>query len=91
MDSLMNLPFKFCEKELNENDQAIQYDIFNHWICINCNKVNCIDYKLLQNSNDRWHCILCCSKIFTFYSMKSNKNYFMYVSKFHNSNKPVSQ
>ena len=52
----------------------------------NCNY---FDYKFLQNSNNPWYCILCCSQIFPFNSMKSNKKFTMHVSNFHNNNKPV--
>ena len=64
-------------------------DLCDYWIHINCNNLDYTDYKFLQNSNDPWYCILCCSQIFPFNSMKSNKNLFVYVSNFHNNNKPV--
>ena len=49
-----------------------------------------IDYKFLQNSNDPWYCILYCSQIFPFNSMKINKNFSMCASNFHNVNKQVN-
>ena len=63
-------------------------ELCNYWIHINCNNLNYIDYKFLQNSNDSWYCILCCSQIFPFNSMKSNKIFSICVSNFHNNNKP---
>ena len=86
MTSSINFPCKVCGKNVNDNDQAIQCELCNYWIHINCNNLNYIDYKFLQNSNDPWYCILCCSQIFPFNSMKSNKNFSMCVSNFHNNN-----
>ena len=34
------------------------------------------------------YCILCCSQIFPFNSLKSNKDFSICVSNFHNNNKP---
>ena len=73
-------------KNVNDNDRAIQCEFCNYWFHINCNNLNYIDCKFLQNSNDPWYCILCCSRIFPFNSMKSNKNYSISVSNFHNNN-----
>ena len=42
----------------------------------------------LQNSNDPWYCIICCSQIFPSNSMKNNKNFSICVSNFPNNNKP---
>ena len=64
-------------------------DLCDYSIHINRNNLNYIDYKFLQNSNDPWYCILCCSQIFPFNSVKSNKNFSVYVSNFHVNNKPV--
>ena len=84
----INFPCKVCGKSVNDNDRAIQCERCNYWIHINCNNLNNIDYKFLQNSNDCWYCILCCSQIFPFNSMKSNKNFSMCVTNFYNNNKP---
>ena len=53
------------------------------WVHIKCNDLNYIDYKFLQNSNDPWFCISCCSEIFPFSTVK-NKNF---ISNFYDSNK----
>ena len=87
MTSSINFPWKVCGKNVNDSDQAIQCDPRDYWIHINYNNFTYVDYKFLQNSNDPWYCILCCNHIFPFSSMKSNKNFSMYVSNFHN-NKP---
>ena len=34
-----------------------------------------LDYRYLQNSNESWYCIECCSTIFPFNSLSSNKSY----------------
>ena len=87
MTSSINFPCKVCGKNVYDSDQAIQCDLWDYWIQINYNNFTYVGYKFLQNSNDPWYCILCCSQIFPFNSMKSNKNFSMYVSNFHN-NKP---
>ena len=89
MTSSVKFPCKVCGKNVNDNDQAIQCDLCNYWIHINCNNFNYIDYKSLQNSNDPWYCILFWSQIFPFNSMKSNKNFSICVSNFHNNSKLV--
>ena len=50
---------------------------------IECNDLNYIDYEFLQNSNDPWFCIPCCSQIFLFSTVK-NENL---VSNFYDRNK----
>ena len=80
MISSINFPCKVCGKDVNANDQTIQCDLYSYWIHVNCNNLNYIDYKFLQNSNDPGH---------SFNSMKSNKKVFMCVSNFHNNSKPV--
>ena len=89
MTSSVKFPCKVCGKNVNDNDQAIQCDLCNYWIHINCNNFSYIDYKSLQNSNDPWCCILFWSQIFPFNSMKSNKNFSICVTNFHNNSKPV--
>ena len=84
MTSSINFPCKACGKNVSDSDQAIQCDLYDY-----CNNLNYIYYKFLQNSNDPWYFILCCSHIFPFNSMKSNKSFSMYVSSFHNNNKPL--
>ena len=89
MTSSINFLCKVCEKNVNDSDQAIQCDLCDYWIHINCNNLNYIDYKFLQNSSDPCYCILCYSQIFPFNSMKNDKNFSMYVINFHNNNKAV--
>ena len=90
MTSSINFPCKVCGKNVNDNDRAIQCELGNYWIHTNYNNNNnnYIDYKFLQNSNDSWYCILCCSQIFPFNSMKSNKNFSICTGNFYNNNKP---
>ena len=49
---------------------------------LNAIDLNYIDYKFLQNSNDPWFCISCCSEMFPFNTVK-NKNF---ISNFYDSN-----
>ena len=39
------------------------------------NNLNDLDYKYLQNCDEFWYCIECCSTIFPFNSLSSNKNF----------------
>ena len=66
----MKFPSKVCEKNLS-CDQAIQCDLCDSWVYIKCNDLKCTDFKLLQNSNDLWFCILCCSEILLFSTVKN--------------------
>ena len=38
---------RICKKNVDDNDHAIQYDIWNFWVYIKCNNLNYIDYKYL--------------------------------------------
>ena len=40
-----------------------------------CNNLNYLDYRYLQNCDESWYCIECCSTIFPFNSLSSNKNF----------------
>ena len=82
MSSAIKFPCKICENNVTNCDQAIQCDLCDSWVHIKCNDLNYIDYKFLQNSNDPWFCISCCSKIFPFNTVK-NKNF---ISNFYDSN-----
>ena len=59
-------PCKLCNKNINDNDAAIQSDICQFWVHLRCNKLNLVDYKYLQGSADPWFCLSCCSTILTF-------------------------
>ena len=70
MSSAIKFPCKICKNNVTNSDQAIQCDLCDSWVHIKCNDLNYIDYKFLQNSNDPWFCISCCSKIFPFNTVK---------------------
>ena len=72
MSSSIKFPSKICENNVTNCDQATQCDLCDSWVHITCKYY--IDYKFLQNSNDPWFCISCCSKIFPFNTVK-NKNF----------------
>ena len=82
MSSAIKFPWKICENNVTYCDQAIQCDLCDSWVHIKCNDLNYIDYKFLQNSNDPWFCISCCSEIFPFSTVK-NKTF---ISNFYDSN-----
>ena len=60
-------PCKICHVNVNnKKESAAQCDICQSWVHMKCNKLNQIDYKYLQDSNDPWYCLSCCRKIFPF-------------------------
>ena len=68
-------PCKICAKNVSDKVKAVQYDLCELWVYIKCNNLNYLDYSYLQNSNEYWYCIECCSTIFPFNSLSSNKNF----------------
>ena len=59
-------PCKICHLNVSNKDSAAQCDICQSWVHIKCNKLNHIDHKYLQGSNEPWYCLSCCSNIFPF-------------------------
>ena len=57
---------KMCHVNVGDIESAAQCDICRPWVHTKCNKLNHIDYKYLQGSNDPWYCLSCCSNIFPF-------------------------
>ena len=55
------------------DDKAVQCDLCELCIHIKCNNLNYLDYRYLQNCDESWYCIECCSTIFPFNSLSSNK------------------
>ena len=68
-------PCRSCEKNVSDKDKAVQCDLCELWVHIKCNSLNYLDYRYLQNSNESWYCIECCSTIFPFNSLFNNKNF----------------
>ena len=68
-------PCRICAKNVSDKDKAIQCDLCKLWVHIICNNLNYLDYRYLQNSNESWYCIECCSTNFPFNSLSSNKNF----------------
>ena len=58
-------PFKICAKNVHVKGKAVQCDLCEFWIHIECNNLNYLDYRYLQNCDESWYCIECC-KIFIF-------------------------
>ena len=67
-------PCRICEKNVSDKDKAVQSDFCELWVHTKCNNLNYLDYRYLQNSNESWYCIECCSTISPFNSLLSNKN-----------------
>ena len=68
-------PCRICAKNVHDKDKAIQCKLCELWIYIKCNKLNYLYYSYLQNCDESWYCIHCCSTIFPFNSLSSNKNF----------------
>ena len=62
-------------KNVHDKDKAIHCDLCEFWIHIKCNNLNYLDYRDIQNCDESWYCIECCSSIFPFNSCSSNKNF----------------
>ena len=69
------IPFRIRAKSVHDKDKAVQCDLCELWIHIKCNKLNYLDYRYLQNCDESWYCIECCSTIFPFNSLSSNKKF----------------
>ena len=65
---------KICEN-VHDKDKAVQGDLCELWIHIKCSNLNCLGYRYLENCYESWYCIECCSTIFIFNSLSSDKNY----------------
>ena len=68
-------PCRICVKNVSGKDKTVQCDLCELWVHIKCKNLNYLDYRYLQNSNESWYCIECCSTIFPFNSLSSNKNF----------------
>ena len=68
-------PCKICPKNVQDKDKAVQCDLCELWIHIKCNNLNYLDYRYLQNCDESWYCIECCSTIFPFNSLSGNANF----------------
>ena len=79
-------PCKICVKNVSDKDKAVQCDLCELWVHIECNNLNCLDYRYLQNSNESWYCIECCSAVFPFDFLFSNKNFLACCTNADNNN-----
>ena len=73
-------PCRICAKNVHDKDKAVQCDLCELWIHNKCNKLNYLDYRYLQNCDESWYCIDCCSTIFPFNSLSSNKNFLAFCT-----------
>ena len=78
----IKFPYRICGKmyltkiKLFTVTKAVQCDLCELWVHIKCNNLNYLDYRY-QNSNKSWYCMECCSTIFIFNSLLSNKNFLL--------------
>ena len=68
-------PCRIYAKNVHDKDKAVQCDLCEFWIHIKCNNLNYLDYRYLQTCDGSWYCIECCSSVFSFNSLSSNKNF----------------
>ena len=68
-------PCRICTTNVHDKNKAVQRDLCELWIHIKCNNLNYLDYRYLQNCDESWYCIECCSIIFPFNSLSSNKRF----------------
>ena len=68
-------PCKICARNVYDKVKVVQCDLSELWVYIKCNNLNYLDDRYLQNSNESWYCIECCSTIFSFNSISSNRNF----------------
>ena len=61
-----------CAKNIHDKDKVVQCEL---WIYIKCNNVIYLDDRYLQNCDESWYWEECCSTIFPFNSLSSNKNF----------------
>ena len=66
--SYTKFPCRICVKNVHDNDKAVQCDLCELWIHIKCNNLNYLDCKYLQNCDEFWYCMECCSTGFPFNS-----------------------
>ena len=78
-------PCRSCIKNVSDRGKTVQCDLGELWVHIKCNNINYLDYRYLQNSNESWYCIECCSTIFLFNSLSSNKNFLTCCTNIDNS------
>ena len=64
MSSAIKLPYKICENNINNCDQAIQCALWDSWVHIKFTNLNYTFSKFLLNSNDPWFCISWCSEFY---------------------------
>ena len=68
-------PCKICTKNVQDKDKAVHCNLCELWIHIECNNLNYLDQRYLQNCDKSWYCKECCSSNFPFNSLSSNKSF----------------
>ena len=82
-------PCRICAKNVHGKDKAVQCDLCELWIHIKCNKLNYLDYRYLQNCDESWYYIGCCSTIFPF-NLLSRNNITQWRDLEHEHDSPLS-
>ena len=72
---MCNINQPICAKNTHDKDKAVKCDLCKLWIHIKCNNLNYLDYRYVQNCDESWYRRECCSTIFPFNFLSSNKNF----------------
>ena len=67
-------PRKICGKNVHGKGKTVQCDLQELLIHIKCNNLNYLEYRYLQNCDESWYCLECCTAISPFNSLSGNKN-----------------
>ena len=70
----LKFPCRICAKNVYDKYKTVQCDFCELWIHVKCNNLNYVDWRYLQKCDESWYCIECCSIIFPFNFLSSNKN-----------------
>ena len=76
----------FVKKNVSDKDKAVQCDPCELCVHIKFSNLNYLDYRYLQNRNESWYCIECCSAIFPFNFLLSDKNFLSCCTNTDNNN-----
>ena len=67
-------PGRVCTKNVHDKDKAAQWTLDSYEMYV-YNNYNYLDYRYLQNCDRSCYCIECCSTIYLFISLLSNKKF----------------
>ena len=54
---IVQFPHLKCNRSVAKNHKAVQSDICDKWVHIDCSNLNVYAYKKIQKDKSPWHCI----------------------------------